>query len=239
VPVRAKRTIAIGGLAASLVGGGAAVAARGGDEDKPEQAILSDAAKRLGVSTHELQDALAKAEDAQLEKAVKDGDLTKEQADAIKRHRRESGHVLGIPGGPPAFGFGFRAHGPFMFGGPGELLDALADELGISTKELFSELRDGKTLEEVAKAHDKTLDDLKSAAKQAVEKRLDKAVDEGDLTRKQADEILERVPDLVDHLAVRPPDGRRRFFRPPHMGPDHFGPPSFGPREVPPPPRWQ
>ena len=62
----------MGGAAASLFGGGAALAARSGDEgDKTEDAVLSDAAKRLGVSADELERALAKAENAQLDRAVK------------------------------------------------------------------------------------------------------------------------------------------------------------------------
>ena len=100
--MRAKRTILIGGLAASLVGGGAALAARGGDDGrKDEQAVLSDAAKRLGVTPGDLESALGKAEDAQLDQAVKDGRLTQQQADEIKKHRQRSGRVLGGPGRPP------------------------------------------------------------------------------------------------------------------------------------------
>ena len=41
--------------------------------EKDEQAVLSDAAKRLGVSPGDLESALGKAEDAQLDQAVKDG----------------------------------------------------------------------------------------------------------------------------------------------------------------------
>ena len=90
------------------------------------------------MSADELESALARAEDAQLDQAVKDGDLTKEQADAIKKHRKRSGRVLGLPGGPHG-GPGFEVHrghafGPPGFGGPGGVLDAVADELGISCR---------------------------------------------------------------------------------------------------------
>ncbi len=234
--MRAKRSIVIGGLAASLLGGGAAVAARSGDDgDKAEQAILSDAAKRLGVDADDLESALAKAEDAQLDQAVKDGDLTKKQADEIKKHRKRDGRVLGVPGGPMGgHGFGergFHVHGGPGFGGPGGgLLDAVADELGITVEKLFSELRDGKTLAQVAKAHDKSLADVKEAAKGVLSKRLDTAVKEGHLTRKQADEILERLPDLIDHLGKGPggPGGR-----------PGFGPPPGNGEGAVPAPRWQ
>jgi uncharacterized protein YidB (DUF937 family) len=226
--MRAKRSIAIGGVAASLLGGGAALAARNGDEGaKQEDAVLSDAAKRLGVSADELESALAKAQDGQLDKAVKAGKLTQERADAIKRWRRSSGRVLGGPGGPH-HGPGLGHPGPPGFGGPGGVLDAVAGELGISVESLLTELHDGKTLAQLAKAHDKTVDGLEGAAEKVLSKRLDAAVEQGHLTRTEADRILERLPDLIDHLGDRGPE-RRHGFGPPPGGREGFGPP----------PRWQ
>ncbi|HEU0022986.1 MAG TPA: hypothetical protein VFQ12_00045 [Thermoleophilaceae bacterium] len=230
--MRAKRTIVLGGLAATLLGGGAAaVAARSGDDgEKRENAILSDAAKRLGVSAEELESALAKAEDAQLDKAVEDGDLTKEQAEAIKERRRASGRVLGVPDGPHGPGFrgpAFGLHFGFGFGGHGDVMEDVAEALGISTSDLFSELRDGKSLAEVAKAHDKSLDDVKSAVRKTLDERIDKALEDGDLTEKQADEIREHLPDLVDRIGERPPGLRHRF-----------DPGDRGGLRPPPPPFW-
>lgn len=221
--------IVIGGLAASLVGGGAALAARGGDDGKKqEQAVLSDAAKRLGVSADELKSALSKAEDAQLDEAVKDGGLTQEQADEIKKHRHRSGRVLGGPGGPGGHGgpgFGLRGPGHERSGGAGGVMDSVAGAIGISVPDLFSELRDGKTLEQVAKAHGKSLDDVKSAAKEALEKELDAAVKADRLTRSQADDLLERLPQLIDHLGERGAGGPPGFGPPPGDRQGH-GPPQ-------------
>jgi predicted RNase H-like HicB family nuclease len=76
-------------------------------------------------------------------------------------------------------------------------MDAAADAIGISQAKLFEELRGGKSLSEVAKAHGKSFDDVKAAVKAAVKKHLDEEVDEGHLTRSQADEMLSR---LVEHL---------------------------------------
>jgi hypothetical protein len=233
-PLRAKRSIAIGGLAATLVGGGAALAARSDDPDKAEQAIIGDAAKRLGVSASELEDALAKAEDAQLDEAVEDGELTKKQADAMKKARKESGHVLGIPGGPRFEHHGFGERGLRFRGGP---LDDVADAIGISVRKLFSELRDGKTIAEVAKAHGKSLDDVRAAVREATEKRLDAEVKDGMLTRKQADEILEGLDDRLEHLGEGGPFGKWRGGPPPG-GPGGPGAPG-GYGAPPPPPRWQ
>ncbi|MBN1528277.1 MAG: hypothetical protein JW895_04415, partial [Thermoleophilaceae bacterium] len=151
--------------------------------------------------------------------------LTKEQAEAIKRHREDSGRVLGFPGGPPHFGRHMRAAG-----GP---LGDVAKALGITERKLFSQLRDGKTLAQVAKAQGKSLDDVRAAVKAAERKRIEAAVKDGKLTRSQADEILEHLDERLDHLGEGGPFGGHRFGGPPPGGPGAPG--GFGgPR----PPRW-
>ena len=230
-----KRVILITGVGASLAVGGAAVAASQDDRGrKTEDAVLSDAAKRLDVSSDELRDALRAAQDTQLEEAVKNGDLTRKQADAIKARRNESGRVLGppVPSGP---GFHGPPGGPGPHGGPGGprhggLLEAVAKALGISREDLFSELREGKSLEDIAKGHDKSLDEVKNAVKTEVERNLDEAVKNGDLTRRQADEMKRRLPEKLDRLGQGGPFGHG----PPPFGPGG-GPPGGGPPPPPPP----
>ena len=96
-----------GALAAA--GTGVALATSASDDAKQrEQAVLEDAAGRLDVDAGELRDALAAAEDAQLDAEVKAGRITQEQADAIKQMRERTGLVLGGPGhrgGPDGSGF--------------------------------------------------------------------------------------------------------------------------------------
>jgi hypothetical protein len=186
-----------GALAAA--GTGVAVATTSSDDPKQrEDAVLADAAKRLDVTPSELRSALSEAEEAQLDADVKAGRLTQEEADAIKERRQDMGTVLGprvMPGGP---GFSLRFKHPG--GGPIELIDTAADALGISRDELVDRLRDGKTLEEIAKAEGKSVDDVREAVESALRKRFDKAVEDGHLTREQADEMLSHVTDMIDDL---------------------------------------
>jgi hypothetical protein len=186
-----------GALAAA--GTGVAVATTSSDDPKQrEDAVLADAAKRLDVTPSELRSALSEAEEAQLDADVKAGRLTQEEADAIKERRQDMGTVLGpgvMHGGP---GFSLRVKHPG--GGPIELIDTAADALGISRDELVDRLRDGKTLEEIAKAEGKSIDDVREAVESALRKRFDKAVEDGHLTREQADEMLSHVTDMIDDL---------------------------------------
>jgi transposase-like protein len=216
--VSTKRLVTISALVAALAGGAvAAVAATNKDDaKKTEDAILADAAKRLNVSPDQLRDALSKAEDAQLDQAVKDGKLTQEQADEIKKHRDAEGRVLGIPPGGP---HGFHGHffgGPgapgFVPGGPGgaelfgrgfgppDILGTVAKELGLSQNELFKQFREGKSLSQIAKAKGKSLSDVEDAVKAAVAKKLDAEVKAGRLTDKQRDEILKEISAHISHL---------------------------------------
>jgi hypothetical protein len=209
-----QRRIAVVAVSGALLAGGAGVAIAAVSKDdgkKTEQAVLDDAAKRLGVTSDKLRDALSAAQDAQLDQAVKDGKLTQKQADAIKARRKQSGRVLG--GGPLGGpGGGRRMHrfgGPGGPGGPAFLgkgrgfgkvgLD-LAKALGVTEAQLRDQLRAGKSIADIAKANGKSLDDVRSSLKADAKAQADKAVKAGDLTQKQADELLSHLDDRLDHL---------------------------------------
>jgi hypothetical protein len=198
-----------GALAAA--GTGVAVATSFSDDAKErEQAVLADAAGRLDVDAGELRDALAAAQDAQLDAEVKAGRLTQAQADAIKQMRERSGLVLGGPGpgGHHERGFGFRG-APGR--GPGEILGAAAKALGITEAKLMRQLRDGRSLQEIAKANGKDYADVKAAIRAAVKADLDEAVEDGDLTQEQADAMLEHLSEHLEDGRFGGPPGGPRF----------------------------
>ena len=205
-----RRHIAALAAAGALAATGVAVATTRSDDAKQrEDAVLSDAAKRLDVQTSELRDALAKARDDQLAADVKAGRLTQAQADAVKQHRSQDGTVLGGPGGPPPGGPGFGRHGgPGGPGrGPGDVMKAAADALGLTQPKLFEALRGGKRLSDVAKVQGNSYADVKAAIRSAVRKDLDKAVADGDLTRAQADDMLSHLTEHLDEGGFPGPPG--------------------------------
>ena len=227
------RRIAALALAGGLLAGGtgAAIAAVTKDDGKKaEQAVLDDAAKRLNVSPEKLRDALSAAQDAQIDQAVKDGTLTQKQADAIKARRKQSGRVLG---GPP----GFRGHGPGFgphVGARGVIFPDLPKALGITRAQLFEQLRDGKSIADIAKAKGKTLDDVRAAVKADAKRRADEAVKNGDLTQAQADDMLAHLDEALAHLGDARPPMFRRHHRdgPPGMRPGGFAPGTQGAPEL-------
>jgi hypothetical protein len=196
VESRIKRRIAIGAAGLTILGGGGgafALADRGNDDER--QAFLNNAAKRLDVSPAQLRSALKGAMDDRLDADVKKGLLTQKQADAIKQHRHPAGRP---PGGP------HRDGPPFMEG-----LQAAAKYLGLSDSDLRKKLQSGKSLAQVAKDEDKSVDDLKKAIKDAVESKIDARVDQ-----------------MVDRSGPPgPPGGARRFRGGPPPGGHPPGPP--------------
>lgn len=239
--------LALSGTVLAGGAGGAIAAVSKDDAKKSEQAVLDDAAKRLNVTPDKLRAALAAAQNAQLDAAVKAGDLTREQADAIKQRREQSGRVLGGARGGPGMrghrgglsghrgpgGRGMRGHrgGPGghrgrgmrgMRGMRGTLLGDLASALGTTREKLGQQLRSGTSLADVAKAQGKSLSDVRSAVTSKAKTRLEEAVKDGDITRKQADAMLDRVADRLKaiesgerprgrrHHGPKPPDGATR-----------------------------
>jgi hypothetical protein len=203
VESRRKRTVAIGAAVALAVAGGGVAYAAATNTD-PRDALLRDAAQRLNVTPDELRSALEGAFGDQLDRAVKDGKLTQQQADQIKQQIARYGLPLGGPMGPGgphrglAFGFGGPdgpGHGPFGAG-----LDAAANYLGLTEAQLASQLRNGRTLAEVARAEGKSVDGLEQALVDAAKSQLDRAVADRRLTAEQRDQILSDIQQHVDEL---------------------------------------
>jgi hypothetical protein len=210
---------AVAGLA--VAGGGAAVAATHfGNPRQENQAVLDDAAKQLGVTPSALTGALKKALENRVDDAVAAGRLTKAQGDEMKQ-RIESGDF-------PLFftpGLGFR-HMTGMFEGR---LDAAAQYLGLTEDQLRTQLENGKSLADVAKAQNKSVGGLVDAILADAKTKLDAAVKSGRITQSQEDSALAdlkaRITDFVNGTPpARPGFGLR------HFGFRHFdgGPPSVG-----------
>lgn len=180
-------------VAAVAAGGGAFAATKLDSPTARSQAIIADAAGQLGIDPSKLTSALQKAIDDQIDAEVKAGTITKAQGDALKQ-RVDSGQYPLLGG----FGFGLRGHGGFgLFRADSS---AAASYLGISTDELRSELRSGKTLAQIATAHGKTADGLVDALLAAAKQRLDQAVADGRLSSDQEQTMLARTKTLLQSI---------------------------------------
>ena len=122
-----------------------------------KQSFMDALAKRLGITTDALQQAISQA-----------------RTD-VGLPAGKAGNGFG-PGGPG----GFRGPGGHGFGGRGligQALNVAAQAIGISTDQLRQELP-GKSLTQVAQAHGKNPTDVANALKNAGHQRVDQAVDQ-------------------------------------------------------------
>ena len=124
------------------------LAAGGLGSEEEQQAVIDDAAKRLGVEPEALENALEGALGARLDEAVKEGRLTEEQAAELKERLKDG--TLPLFGGRGHHGHGFGLHGPELFG-------AAATFLGVTEAELRTQLEAGKSLADVAAAEGKSV----------------------------------------------------------------------------------
>ena len=223
--MRRRTVISLLAAAAAMVVAGGAIATAAGTSSTPSGFVQS-LAKHLGISTEKLQDAAKAAAIDQVDAALAAGEITKEQADALKE-RINSGDTpllfgpgfrhggFGPPGlGGPGFGPpGLHGPGGFGFHHFGSLLSAAADYLGVTEAELRTELRNGSSLADVAKAKGKSTDGLTKALHDAVKKDLDAAVQAGRITQAQANQALAEFDEHVDELIAKTPGDERPMGR--------------------------
>jgi len=185
----ARPWILAGIVAAVLAGTGGALAAKGGEDQKrpSRTALLNDVAKRLGIDAAKLREAFKDAAVARVDAALATGDISKEQAARMKARIQE--------GDAPMLAPPFRAHKPHGFapghrglGGPPLGLPgphafirgpfaAAAEYLGITQRELLVQLRDGKSLADVARTQGKSVEGLKQAIFKDLSSGLEEHVD--------------------------------------------------------------
>ena len=186
-------------LAAALVavatlafGAGAASAA-----DTP---TLGDAvAARLGITGDQLRTAFKAELNSRIDAAVAAGKLTPEQGARLKERLSN------------AKGLGLRLRGRLAMKHPGLVrgihrvhrLGPVTKYLDVTPQELRSELRAGKSLAQIATAHGKTAAGLVDVIVGPAKARLDRAVENGHLTRQRADELLDRLTDAVEKAVQR------------------------------------
>jgi hypothetical protein len=226
--ISSRRVLVAASALSLVVGAGGAIAASKSSATNGNS-FLARVADHLGISTEKLEDATKAAAIDQVEADLKAGRITKAEADELKARIREGG-------GPFFFGKPhFRFDGPGGFDGPrlhhapfGHL-SAAADYLGLSVPELLEQLTSGKSLADVAKAEDKSVDGLKKAMVADAKKRLDQAVEAGMLTEAQAKEKLDAIESKIDDIVNgKFPDRGERHFR------WRGGPPDNGAWRLPP-----
>jgi hypothetical protein len=176
------------GLVLTGGSGGAAAQTSPTNPDTTAPDTTDDEAKDPGGW---LQDALAPL--------VEDGTITQAQADAVIAALREA-----RPDRGPGIGPG--RHGPFGRRGFG--LDTAAEALGVTPEELRTQLRDGKSIADVAEAEGVDVETVKDAMLDEFRTNQQEQVTSGRLTQDQADANIAAFEDRLDDIVTKTFTGR-------------------------------
>jgi hypothetical protein len=124
---------------------------------------------------------------AALDKLVQDNTITQAQEDAVIDALK--GAFPGKDGRPERLQK--LLHGA---------LDVSAKAIGISPQVLKTELQAGKSIAEVAEAHQVPVQDVQQALVDAATAKLNEAVANGRITQERADKVIARLPALAERV---------------------------------------
>jgi hypothetical protein len=181
--------------------------ARGGAGDE-----ISAAAKALGLTPEELMQQLSDGKttiaDIAHQKNIPLDDVVNAIANAD--HDRIEQFVnnplptfgKGGPGaGGPAAGGPGAGFGPLgILGGANSVFAAAAKDLGITTEQLLSDIRDGQSIADVAKTKSVNIDTVINDMVAAAQKQIDDAVTAKKLTSEQAAKLSANLKDRITKL---------------------------------------
>ncbi len=178
---------------------------------------LADILADKGLETKDLAEAFLDAQREALAEAVEKGDLTQKQADAIlvlmeeplQEHLERMMEGPGLGGGERGPGIGGGRRGPGLGWGSAEinLFDVAAEALDMTPGQLWDELRADKSLADILADKGLETKDLAEAFLDAQQKALAEAVEKGDLTQEQADDILARMGENIEERLERMMEG--------------------------------
>lgn len=182
----------VAGAAALLGGGGAALAAGPGDGDLGArcEALVAKIAEKRGVSVEQLQTDIKAKLTARVDAALAAGWISAGQAAALKERIAE-GALCKRAG---AVKVRVARHGA---------LQAAADYLGLSRQQLRAQLPGTSLAAIAAKTPGKSVAGLKAAMLAPAKERLAKAVALGRVAPARADQVLDRLEQLVDKLVAK------------------------------------
>lgn len=154
------------------------------------QTFLDEFAKQLGVDESALLPAAKAAADAAIDKALADGKISKDAADALKqRVANADGNVCGL--------LGARFPGLNRVGIVGnvgsDMVSAAANALHLSVADLKSKVASGESLKQIATDQKVDYAVVTSAVHNAAKADLDKLVSAGKLTAARETAILDRL----------------------------------------------
>ncbi len=154
-----------------------------------------------------------------LDELVAEGTLTQAQAEAVVQRVGENAAELRdrfCDGDRP----GDRPGGEFVRRVIQQGVRIAADMIGIDENGLMNQVRNGKSISEIAEQHGVDPSDIADALVAAGNAAIDEAVANGDLGEEQAAKLKEKLPELADRFVNHSGEPGNRDGGRPAPGPD-------------------
>ncbi|GAC1424359.1 MAG: hypothetical protein NVSMB54_06990 [Ktedonobacteraceae bacterium] len=148
-----------------------------------------DLASKLKVTPEQLKSAESSAASDTIDQMVKDGKITKAQADKIKARLGNATNCQFKGKGGNLGGVKMQKLQQYLVAAEAQV----AKGLTISAAELTSQLQAGKSLHDIATAHKVSDPQLKTLLNNAIKSELTAAVSAGDVTQAQADMVKNQL----------------------------------------------
>lgn len=191
---------------------GAPVTTRGtaADPSSLTATFIQRLAEGLGLSRDRVDAAVREVLTGMVDEAARDGQLSSQEADALRQRIAQGQYRLVLPlgGHGPGWGGKHGRHGGFFLDrgrGPSlaGLLQSVSSTLRLTPGQVLDRLWQGKTLAQIAEEQGVSRRQVKDAIVQPAKQRLDEAVAAGRLPQGQADRYLQRLEDRADTLLDR------------------------------------
>ncbi|MEZ0536856.1 hypothetical protein ACAG39_06330 [Caldicellulosiruptoraceae bacterium PP1] len=174
---------------------------------------ISDLLKEKNISEDTFKSNLKKLRDAAIDKLVSEGKLTKEQAQTLK----QKDIIIKDFNRDTVNGNVYKMHeGPFGISVQIDVNTIFANALGITKDNLFQTLKNGKTLNDLLKEKNISLDTFKNKVLSAYNKEVDNLLTNGKITKAQADTLKQKFQNFInnfDPTKIPPQNFNNRFFK--------------------------
>lgn len=167
--------------------------------ESPGDVFWATLADKLGVSVDNVKAAFRDAAKAVVAQRVKDGKLSQDSADKLNQRIDKmplNQPPLPLPGALQRKGASLKEK--LLVQSTRLMLDAAANTLGMSPRDLAAELRDGMTLAEIAGQKGVDPNKVRTAMLAAVNTRIDEAVKNGRIAEDKAQELKAKIAEKLD-----------------------------------------
>lgn len=165
---------------------------------------IEEIAKEKNVSVEKLTEAIITKISVKLDQSLENGSITEEQkTNILERLEANINNMLSNNCNSIEhnnFKDRKNNHGCSGIKLHETIRDTIAEELGLTSDELRSQILSGKTIEEMAKEQNVSLEDLTMKLKKSLTAQIEQMVENGTITEEQKDNYINNIDQCIENM---------------------------------------